>query len=427
MSANPKKKPGTDVFDPTAALDGDHDGAIDHEPALGRLLISTIPLAERRVAARQLLSAVCREDTVASLLTISGAVAIQEESAVRARIAIGGHFQTIYHAIQKDVTSDGDDSPNRQKLALQLTYEYIRVVHGYNRPVARNHILIYQCFAGNAEAQSLLTYTEMLLLADQVKDDEAIVRLIDEKRQANLTAVEFKALTRDFVLKMRQAQDEIKQMKEEVAQAQGDIFLKATDLQRLQTTNGLLEKSLAESRESLQKNEEARADVSSRLVASRTELQTAQDRVHELEAGVKNLEAQLEAAKNSPTGPVVTRDVEVVPPEYASKLEALAAAEAALAAKQAEVQALETETVARQQELASTRETLADTSKMLATGNAFTELIDHFSQFHTSYITTRLKVAASGTPEPFRQILMEIDAKMQNLHLEVQAAIARGA
>jgi hypothetical protein len=125
MSANPKKKPGTEVFDPTAAVDGASDSIIEHESNLGQLQIPTLPLHERRVAAREILSAACSDDTVASLLTISGTVAIHEETIVRARIAIGGHFQSILHAIQKDVMADGDDSPGRQKLALQLTYEYI--------------------------------------------------------------------------------------------------------------------------------------------------------------------------------------------------------------------------------------------------------------------------------------------------------------
>jgi hypothetical protein len=427
MSANPKKKPGTEVFDPTAAVDGASDSIIEHESNLGQLQIPTLPLHERRVAAREILSAACSDDTVASLLTISGTVAIHEETIVRARIAIGGHFQSILHAIQKDVMADGDDSPGRQKLALQLTYEYIGAVHRYSRAVARNHMLVYQRFARNAEAQRLLSYSEMLLLAEQFKNDEDITLLLDEKREANLPEVDFKARAREYGMKLKQAHETIAQMTEVIAQSEGDFFIKSSEFQRLQTSNTELEKSLEESGKKIQTIEQARAEVSARLVAARSESQTAQDRVLELEAGVADLRAQLDAAKNSPNGPVETKEVEVLPPEYASKLEALQAAEKLLAAKQAEVQALETAAATKQQELASTEETLKDSGKLLATSDALKDLIDHFSLFHTSYITARLKVAAAGTPEPFRGILMEIDSKMQNLHLEVQAAIARSA
>lgn len=201
MPADPKKKPGTEVFDPIVPLDADKDGIIEDEPALDNIQIPTLPPTELRIAARDILSAVVSDDTFASLLAISGTVAILARQKILPRIAIGGHFQAILDAVQKDVMSDGDVSPSRQKFALQLTYDYIHAVHGYNRPLARNHMLIYRRFAGNAEARRLLSYSEMVLLASQVKHDD-IVLLIDEKRESDLSAVEFKALTRDYVMKL---------------------------------------------------------------------------------------------------------------------------------------------------------------------------------------------------------------------------------
>ncbi|CAE6956727.1 hypothetical protein [Paraburkholderia domus] len=426
MPANLKKNPGTALFDPTVS-DGAIDGIIEHESNLGHIVIPTLALPERRIAAREILAGLCSEDTVASLLTLSGNVAIHEETITRARIAIGGHFQSILHAIQKDVLADADDSAERKKLALQLTYQYIRVVHGYSRPVARNHILIYQRFAGNVEAQRLLSYSEMLLLAEQVKSEDGIVLLIDEKRDAKLSQAEFKLLTREYAVKLQQAEEAFEQIGQALNQAQGDLFLKSSEAERLQTSNAGLEKQLEDTQKKIQSIEDARAEVSSRLVASRSEAQTSQDRVVELEAGVSELQTQLDAARNTPNGHVEIREVEVLPPEYASRIDAIQKAEEALLRKQAEVQALETAATEKQQQLASTEETLRNSSKLLATTDAMTALIDTFSLFHTAYVTARLKVAATGGPEAFRVLLLEIDSKIQNLHLEVQAAIGRGA
>jgi hypothetical protein len=430
-AVNQKKKTATEIFDPTADITGKTNMMIARElpkeSVLGSIVVPTLPLEQRRRVARSLLGEHCRDDTVQMLVAISGHVAVQQEDILRARIAIGGHFLAVQQFIKKDVLSGGDMSETRQKLAKQLTYDYILAVHGYKRAMARNHILVYEEFAKNDEAIRILSYSEMLLMAEHVKSEDDRVMLLDEKQENGMTQLEFKARVREYAFKLKHANEQIEQLSSEVAQSEGDLYVKRAENIRLQSSNAELQRSLEDAHKKSQAIEANRAELSSRLVAARQDVDSARERSDALENEIRKLRAELDTGRVNSGGPSAVREVEGLPKDYTSKRAALADAEKELSQRTSEVRELESAVAAKQEELARAEDDLRNSKKLLATNDALKELISTFSQFHTAYVTAQLRVASAGAPAEFREILLELESKMEAMRLEVRAAAARSA
>lgn len=413
----------TEVFDPSRS-DGD-DSVITLESRFSMLEIPTIPVEDRRRVATEVLASVCSRETIESLLSLTGAIATNEEQIARARISIGGHFWSIHTAIHQGLLEKGSQTDRTvDNAALALTYRYIEAIHGYSRAVARNHMLVWQQFNNNADAMRVLKHTEMVLVA-QVRDEDAREQLIhqiaDYKESSDNETIPRPVLIqmiKETKAQLDQANDEIATLKGEVAEAQGDVYVRNNEFQRLSERQRETERALEEARQTTQKLAQARSEAVESLVAERQDASQQQDLL-------KALRQELQTAKNTPR--VETKEVEVLPPQYKTLQEAVAAAESALLAKQEQINLLEAEESRLRQQVEEAQRLFTEEARAAEIKTDVDEVQRLFGTFHSAYIAARLKIANAGKLPLYRDMLIELETKLEACAVEVKAAIARGA
>lgn len=417
-----------DDFDPSRTEPDDARTVV--EPSYGKLISNTLPYAERKAKALELLSGHCKPETIDSLIATSGTVAAHEDEINRTRISIGGHFSAILYSILSDLqeavgaTLGEDVLVNRAK---ELTYSYIEAVHGHQKATARNYMMVFELFHNNEQAIRILKFSEMIELGRQTSfSDDDRQNLIDTKEQALIdngpvSVREFKGMIADYQSQLKNKDEELDALKSTSTQLSNDHFLESQENGRLRARTAELERTIAEQQARIKSIEQARFEASERMVAASTDAQRLDERI-------KSLTQELETArKQTPQPKVEYQDKEVLPPEYQSKQEAIAAAQAELTRTNASIESLRIQEASLKQKLADANQALTSESRIAELNGNLDDVLEKFSEFHAAYIATRMKISASGETPRFRDRLVEFEGVVENFLLEVKAAVARGA
>lgn len=203
-----------------------------------------------------------------------------------------------------------------------------------------------------------------------------------------------------------------------MAEAQGDVYVRNNEFQRLSERQRETERALEEARQTTQKLAQARSEAVESLVAERQDASQQQDLL-------KALRQELQTAKNTPR--VETKEVEVLPPQYKTLQEAVAAAESALLAKQEQINLLEAEESRLRQQVEEAQRLFTEEARAAEIKTDVDEVQRLFGTFHSAYIAARLKIANAGNLPLYRDMLIELETKLEACAVEVKAAIARGA